>query len=381
MKIIQLVNTLAVGDGGPARNSFELNRAFNRLPACAADLVWLGGHIRDSVIFEEGKIVGELPSPGPRKLGFTTNEGGRRIGLLSLLRSLQSADVLILHGYYLPWVPIATILGRIFGCRVFIMPHGALTARQQRYGRLKKFIFDLGGGSITRVLLCSFVTGSAIEADELTSKFPRSTVQVAGVGVPMPKETKRDPAPHEPIRLLSLSRIADKKRIDLSIDALSHLRSEGIDAVLTIAGEGPRPLMERLSAHARSKGVLDSVEFVGQLAGTAKTAAFLAADFFLLPSEDENFGIGFAEAVSHGLPCVVSTNVAAARHLPYQAGRLVPDPTGRTLAAAVREMLSPTIYRTAQSASRQFAVESLSWSAAVERWVKAVEETNGCKNK
>ncbi|MDR6414875.1 glycosyltransferase family 4 protein [Pseudarthrobacter sulfonivorans] len=372
MKIVQMVNTLSIADGGPARNSFELNRALNRMPECKADLFWIAGDIHQSVLYEESRLVADLPSPGPRRIGLRSDNAGRWLGLLPFLRTLRSADALIIHGYYLVWVPFASLLGRLFNCCVFIMPHGALTVRQQGYSRFKKFIFDASAGLVTRLRVCSFVTGSMIEREELVQKFAGANVQVAGVGVPIPTEYRQEPQPHDPIRLLSFSRIAEKKRIDLSIDALAHLKERNIDASLTIAGEGPLNLIERLAGHALSRGVSDNVRFVGQLSGAAKMKAFIDSDFFLLPSEDENFGIGFAEAVSFGLPCVVSTNVAAAKDLPVQAGRLVRNPTGETLAAAVIELMAPTEYLAAQSISRDYAVESFSWSAAAEQWMAAI---------
>lgn len=372
LRIVQIVNTLEIADGGPARNSFELNRALNRNESCSADLFWLKGHLEDSVVVADGNVLSDIPVPGPRKVSTRTVASERRVGIESFLKGLHNAEVLIIHGYYLWWIPLVALVGRLLGCRVFLMPHGALTARQQTYSMKKKRAFDLLLGRITRFAIRAFVTGSHIERDELIEKFPRAEVRVAGVGVPMPSVYKSADEVHTPLRLLSMSRIAEKKRIDLSIDAVGSLKKMGVDATLIVAGDGSPELITKLKDLAEARGVGRSVSFVGQLSGDLKERTFVSCDFFLLPSEDENFGIGFAEATSFGLPAVVSSKVAAADKLPSSAGVLIRDPSGEKLAVAICGLLDPERHVYAQAASRDFALQNFSWSAAAELWLDAI---------
>ncbi|WP_144659247.1 glycosyltransferase [Paenarthrobacter nicotinovorans] len=296
----------------------------------------------------------------------------RLANLSDLLNAIRKADALIIHGYYLLWVPFFAVAGRLLGSEVHLMPHGALTARQQKFSVAKKRAFDSLFGRVTRLALTGFVTGSEIESHELRKKFPKSQVRVAGVGVPIPPKHKKGDLPHPTLRMLSMSRIAGKKRIDLSIDALYELRRSGVDAVLTVAGAGTDELVEKLKDHAKSFDIEDKVKFVGQLSGAVKERTFLESDIFLLPSEDENFGIGFAEAASYGLPCVVSTNVAAAVGMPESAGRLIDDPAGASLASAIRECIEPSFYQDAQDHARLYAQANFSWEAAADLWLRAM---------
>lgn len=374
LAVVQVVNTLAISDGGPARNSFELNKALNHRPNCHSDLFWVRGGLEQSVLFGDGALAGDLPSPGPRALSLRTNIGRRKVGVVSFAGAMLRADVLIIHGYYLPWVPIIAILGKVLGCRIYLMPHGSLTARQQKYGGLKKLIFGLTFGWIINGLLDAFVTGTKVEAEELEMQFGDVDIKVAGVGVTAPDRKRPYASFHNPVRLLSISRIAPKKRIDLAIDAVGELHNRGISVCLRVAGGGDPRLILKLKRKATELGVEDRIDFVGQLSGDKKVDAFCSSDVFLLPSEDENFGIGFAEATAFGVPTVVSSRVAAAVGLPTEAGVVLENPTGNTIADAILSLLDEERYFVAQTASSEFASSNFSWDAAAVKWINVIND-------
>lgn len=217
-----------------------------------------------------------------------------------------------------------------------------------------------------------FVTGSPIERIELQEKFPGANVQVGGVGTTLPASLAPPLAWNEPVELLSLSRIAPKKRIDISIDAVAELVKRGVNARLTVAGEGPRELVDSMREVADRLGVTDHVEFVGEVTGAGKTATYRRADVFLLPSDDENFGIGLAESLAHGVPAVTTTAVAAARFMTTSSGRVLTRPSGADVARAVQEILSGDRRKYAECAL-ECAQANFAWPAVGYRWITALE--------
>jgi glycosyltransferase involved in cell wall biosynthesis len=58
---------------------------------------------------------------------------------------------------------------------------------------------------------------------------------------------------------------------------------------------------------ARSAG--DSIVFPGMLTGDVKWGALSAAEAFVLPSHQENFGIAVAEALACGTPVLISNKI------------------------------------------------------------------------
>lgn len=370
MRIVQLVNTLAVSDGGPARNSFELNISLNQLPGISARLFWLRGTPSKSVLATYRGAVGPLPLPGPQRL----------TALREFANSVRDADVLVIHGYYLPWVLPATVMAAAMGTAIVVTPHGSLTAHQQKTSVLRKRIYDQSFGRASRAVLTGFVTGSEIEASELRAKFPKATVMVAGVGTSLP-EIDIDERPwNSPFRLLALSRIAPKKRHDLILGALRVLTDRGIPAELDIVGAGPDDLVARLRSLAADLGLSELVRFHDQKSGEEKDAFYRNADLYLLPSDDENFGISLAESLAHGLPAIASKRVASAGVMDQSAGRVLARPTADSIADAVVELRAggrPAMSRGA----RACAEANFSWQAAADNWIRALGELGAAKDR
>lgn len=64
-------------------------------------------------------------------------------------------------------------------------------------------------------------------------------------------------------------------------------------------------LRERVQYHEIGK----RVAFTGMLEGEMKQGAFAAADAFILPSHQENFGMSVVEALAAGVPVLISERV------------------------------------------------------------------------
>lgn len=129
---------------------------------------------------------------------------------------------------------------------------------------------------------------------------------------------------NRPIALF-LSRLDEKKGLDLLIQAFAQLRQRMPEALLVIAGEGRADFVRTLHSQASALGIPErDIVWTGFLAGEGKRAAFADANVFVLPSYSENFGIAVAEAMAAGLPVVVSNQVAIHHDVAAAgAGRIV----------------------------------------------------------
>jgi N-acetyl-alpha-D-glucosaminyl L-malate synthase BshA len=139
-----------------------------------------------------------------------------------------------------------------------------------------------------------------------------------------------------PAVLLHASNFRAVKRVGDAVLALAQvLRSRSVG--LMLVGDGPeRSAVEKLAA---SLGVSRNVAFLGE---QLQMGRFLAqADLFVLPSEQESFGLAALEALASGVP-VVATNVGGlpevVRHA--ETGWLVPVADPPALAAAVLKLLA-----------------------------------------
>lgn len=107
-------------------------------------------------------------------------------------------------------------------------------------------------------------------------------------------------------RIVFMSRLHVKKGIELLLEALSHLKPDLDGYEVIIAGEGEPDYVETLKKAAISFGLSEVVKFVGGVYGVEKVSLLQSADFFVLPTYSENFGIVVAEALACGTPVITT---------------------------------------------------------------------------
>lgn len=142
-----------------------------------------------------------------------------------------------------------------------------------------------------------------------------------------------------PVVLFSAKLIAKKRPADL-IAAFAASGAAG-RASLVIAGDGAlRPELEVL---AHTLGIKDAVHFIGFQNQSEMPAVYALGDLFVLPSDDEPWGLAVNEAMTLGLPVIVSDAVGAAPDLVSQEnGWTYPAGNVAALTAVLREALEDT---------------------------------------
>jgi glycosyltransferase involved in cell wall biosynthesis len=348
----QFINSLALSDGGPARNALELYAQLQDRDEVSADSFLFNMSPKRT-----SSLAPSQNSSYPRKDRLWINP----LFLLHLARRINNQDKVLIHGYYLPWVPLIALLALWYEIPYFIIPHGSLTAWQRRKNPRKKKIWELTVGWFVRKYSAGFMVGSDKELYELKNFDSSLKVTTIGIGVVMPQGIPARDVPKSPVRLLSLSRIAPKKRLDLSLSCLQSLIALGQPAILTVAGGGNKSDLQHLSNLVRDSGVAEWVQYLGELSGWKKRQAYIDADFFLLPSDDENFAITIAEAASYGIPIIASSNVAAASLLSLNACTIVKPCSGEAMANAILGFLQGD-YLQASKSARLEADEKFSWA-------------------
>ncbi len=109
--------------------------------------------------------------------------------------------------------------------------------------------------------------------------------------------------------LLFMARIHEKKGCDLLIEAFSRISSTAPDLHLVMAGPDQVGWQATLEKQAQNFGIQDRIHWPGLLQKDAKWGAFYAAEAFILPSHQENFGIAVAEALACGKAVLISDKV------------------------------------------------------------------------
>jgi len=105
---------------------------------------------------------------------------------------------------------------------------------------------------------------------------------------------------------LYLSRIHEKKGIELLLRAWAALAARFPDWHLVIAGTGSSHYVERCRQLSVDSHIEDRCSWLGHLTEDEKNWALSRAEFFVLPSFSENFGNAVAEALAHGAPVLTT---------------------------------------------------------------------------
>jgi glycosyltransferase involved in cell wall biosynthesis len=126
---------------------------------------------------------------------------------------------------------------------------------------------------------------------------------------------------------LFMGRIHPKKGCDLLIEAFASVLREHPDWHLVIAGPDQVGWAEKLNLRAAQLGLGPRITWTGMLTDTMKWGALRAAEFFALPSHQENFGIAVAEALAAGVPALISNKVNIWREIDADGAGMVSEDT------------------------------------------------------
>jgi glycosyltransferase involved in cell wall biosynthesis len=156
-----------------------------------------------------------------------------------------------------------------------------------------------------------------------------------------------------------LSRIAAKKRLDLLLRAVAEdwFAQENFNLVIAGPDAGYQAEAERLATRLR---IRERVHFLGFIEGPLKMGALAAADLFILPSEDENFGLAAMEAMAHGTPVLLSTGVDSHHYSDTAKAGLTVEPDAKEVSKGIRVLLTEDLEAMGRR-GREYAREHLCW--------------------
>jgi glycosyltransferase involved in cell wall biosynthesis len=341
VKVILTVDSLESLHGGPSRSVPALVRALVA-EGVDAELWCLRGDSQYSDI-----QVREFAS---------TKE------LVSALKQLMGQDV-VLHDngiwLYFNW-QVCQAAAEV-GIPYVISPRGMLEPWSLHQGRWKK---KLAWKSYQHRLLANaslLHATSVMEAGGFRRAGLRAPITVQPNGVELPPE--RAKGGEEKRTVVYLSRLHTKKGLDMLLQAWSELALQGWK--LNLVGGGELDYVEGLKRKARLLGLEESVVFSGEAKDAAKWDHLRQADFFVLPSFSENFGIVVAEALAAGLPVITTTGTPWTQLDQKSCGMCIPPEKEALKAAILHYAKMSSAERERQgSFGRAWVQADFSWGAA-----------------
>lgn len=215
--------------------------------------------------------------------------------LFNLLRKLRTISYkkIVFSGWEVKEITLAALLNKRRKNAIVIESSIIETKKSGLSWFLKKI-------AIARMSL-AYPSGQLQKAILDTFSFKGETVITHGVGLSNFKETslkiKKEITRNNPLRFIYVGRISPEKNIDFMVNVFKTLPYE-----LVLIGDGP--LKKQLDNKKYS-----NVKFLGYIDNKELSKELLKSDCFILPSLSEPWGLVVEEALTLGLPVIVSNRV------------------------------------------------------------------------
>lgn len=292
-----------------------------------------------------------------------------------LKRHAADHDAVVVHGLwqyhgFACWRALAG--GRV---PYVVFPHGMLDPwfkRQYPLKHLKKWLWwpwaDYRVLRDAHAVLYTCQEERALAPESFWLYRARERVVSFGTGAPpdaTPEQSFAFMARHPELAghrlLLFLGRVHEKKGVDLLLHALAIERQAHPDAwarcKVVIAGPADDTYGLAMKQLCTDLQLDHLVCWTGMLQGDLKWGAFRAAEAFILPSHQENFGIAVAEALACRLPVLITQRVNIFREVSQAEAGWICDDTVDGVAGALSRWVHTdclTRMRMSENAERLF---------------------------
>lgn len=234
-------------------------------------------------------------------------EYGERLTLQLLPEPFLHPDLVVFEGlYFREYVSFSKELKQA-SIPYIIVPRSSLTYQAlHNHARIKKWfahklLFDR---FIKNAWNIQYLTQK--EADDSTRQF-RTSYYILPNGVNLPKLTKTSFS-RDRIHAVFIGRLdMYQKGLDLLLHAVAQCQDQLRKAHFSLSIYGPQRydhviIKQWINDH----GIADIVQANDEITGEEKKKVLLQSDFFVLTSRFEGHPMGLLEALSYGLPCMVT---------------------------------------------------------------------------
>jgi glycosyltransferase involved in cell wall biosynthesis len=376
MRVLHVLPSIAPSHGGPSSALIGLSQALSERDVDSETITTDLGH-DDEHDLKYGRLVEFngvnvryfprlFPTWLPRDFALSPQ-------LARWLKAhIRNYDIVNIHGLFSYPNSIAAHIAYRAGVPFVIRPCGMLDPWCLKQGRIKKSaylkLFDKN--LLRHAAAISFTT------EEEAKLAYRVKHQSNGVVIPLGVKLIEDgsqkqedfPFPGDKKIILFLSRLDQKKGLDLLLPSLVRLGDARDDFLCVIAGSGDETYEAKIKAEVKTKKLEDVVWLSGFVKGNQKYQLLKRAHCFVLPSYQENFGISVVEAMSAGCPVIISDQVNIHREVSDScAGRVVRCDVDEIF-SALDELLSDEAMRQKMGINGQKLVqEKYNWDTISER--------------
>jgi glycosyltransferase involved in cell wall biosynthesis len=369
MRVLHVIPSVSDRSGGPAQAIFPMCRALEAKGIETLLVTTDAGIDIDTPLSKDPikmKNVSTLffPSQWGKSFKFS------RPMSVWLDENVREFDLVHIHAVFNHACIAAARACRKHGVPYVVRPLGTLDPWGMSQKRLMKSAFwALTGQRMLRgASAVHYTTRAEREAAEDSLKISRGSVVPLGIDLdiaesPIGEELISVRPPSEPY-VLVLSRLHPKKGLDVLLDAFFEVTKDKRfeDWRLVLAGDGPEDYVRLLKRKSESVGTASVVSFPGWLEGETKKLFLQRASVLALPSHRENFGLCVLEALTCGVPVVISENVNLAETIEAAGAGWVGTLGRESLVQILSEAMGSDVERAKRGEAGRQLSRRFTWS-------------------
>ncbi|OMB92925.1 hypothetical protein A5733_17145 [Mycobacterium sp. NS-7484] len=288
-----------------------------------------------------------------------------------MVRNRRTFDVVHVHLardlITLPAALIALVLGK----RLIVQTHGMIADSDHPIAPVLDRV--LVRPILRRAAAVLYLTEA--ERAALLRVQPAAAVQHLPNGVPgyeAAATARNDRAIGDDVEVLYLARLQARKRPVLFVRAATRLLAQGRAARFTLIGPDEGEGSAVRDAISRSGAAPDALTWEGALPPERTTARMVEASVYVLPSVAEPFPMAVLEAMSVGLPVVITESCGLAEAVRASGSGVVVDESEEALVEAIQTLITDRGLRERMSAAALRTAAEVFSMAAVARELLAV---------
>jgi glycosyltransferase involved in cell wall biosynthesis len=213
------------------------------------------------------------------------------------------------------------------------------------------------------------ITVSAFTSTRIQSllSVPRDRITICPPGAPSwtPRD-RQPPGGH----LLFMGTIEPRKNVAVLLRAYAHLLGRRQDVPPLVLAGKVAPACQGILDEIGRPPLAGHVRHVGYVAGMEREQLYGDASMLILPSLEEGFGMPALEAMTIGVPVIVSDR-GALPEVVGSAGMIVAADDHNGLAAAFERLLTDSTFAAQQAAAGIVQATHFSWDASASRLLEA----------
>ncbi len=290
---------------------------------------------------------------------------------------IKEAHIVHIHGLWDFPVLLAAMLCKKMRKTNILTPHGMLHKTSLSKSALKKkaYLKFFGDSVLGQPNAIHFTSELERQNSKLPDVYRKSFVAPLGIRrldyYILPNANafrRRFPELKRSRFILYLGRLHPKKHPEMLIQAFHRSLALKTKILLVMAGSGEPSYVRDLKKMVLKLHMDRKVVFTGMLHHKAVVEAYCAAEMFVLPSSQENFGMSVIEAMAAGCPVVISDLLDLAWDIRKKNAGIVHALSTESLARAILQLTNnQKLCKQMGKNGRRLVLEKFTWDKTIRK--------------